>query len=447
MKYSQFNTIVSLNDVNYLYNSFDQKFIAIDPLLRELLEAAKNDDIDKMEEIHPTFYKHLIDEGYLVENDVNEVDKVREVVEKVDNNNKTFQLTINPTMNCNFKCWYCYETHIKKSSFSEAMIDKVGKFIERTTNNPELTYFNLAFFGGEPLLYFKRDVIPVIKKFQEECVSNKVDYSVGFTTNGYLVNDEFIQFFKDHGITPSLQITLDGYGEEHDKVRYVTKTKGSYREIVDNVKKLINNGFYVRLRINYTKDNIANTYKIAEEFDDISDEAKDDFLIVDYHRVWQDEGDVENEKILTVVDRNVEQYKLKNLSVIYNSPNNVLDSCYADKRNSAVINYNGDVYKCTARDFTKENRAGYLADDGTVVWENDHLEKRMDVKFKNKPCLTCKLLPICNGGCSQHAFEALESGDEFSEYCIYNGDELAKDDVVITKLKEIIETTEAEHAV
>lgn len=114
-------------------------------------------------------------------------------------------------------------------------------------------------------------------------------------------------------------------------------------------------------------------------------------------------------------------------------PNNVVNSCYADKRNSVVINYNGDIFKCTARDFTKAAREGYIDEQGELVWENDSLERRMNIKFKNKPCLSCKILPICNGGCSQHAMENLGK-----DYCMYDGDEAEKDKVVSAKISEIM---------
>ncbi len=442
MKYSQFNSIVTIENQIYLYNSFVQKFILIDPLLKDLLESAIVEGIDGLEEVHPDFYTYLKSEGFLVPNDVDEVGKVKEIVKFVDENNDSFLLTINPTMNCNFKCWYCYETHIKKSSFSEEMIETVNKFIEKTARKPKMNFFNLAFFGGEPLLYFKRDVTPVIKKLQQECKENLVDYSVSFTTNGYLINDYFIDFFKSHKITPALQITLDGYGKKHDEVRYVTKTKGSYVEIVNNIKVLLKNEFPVRLRINYTKDNIEDAYKIADEFDEIASEIKKEFLLVDLHRVWQDTGD---EDIPSIVNKNVDYILSKGIPVKHNSPNNVAESCYADKRNSAVINYNGDIYKCTARDFTRENRAGYISDQGDLIWENNYLERRMDIKFKNKPCLTCRLMPICNGGCSQHAMEALEEGGR-GEYCVYHGDDKLKDDVVKSKIEEIVGSLELNEA-
>ena len=435
MKYSQFNSIIPYHDKFALFNSFTQKFIIIDPMLRDLLLAAKAEGIDGLEEIHPTFYAYLQAEEYIIADGIDEVEKVKKIVKEVDENHTSFLLTINPSMNCNFKCWYCYETHIKKSSLNGEMIDKIGRFIEKTAQKPTMKFFNVSFFGGEPLLYFERDVQPIILKLKEECTINHIDYAMSFTTNGYLVNDDFIKFFKDNNLSCSLQITLDGYKEKHDLVRYVSSSKGSYEVIIQNIKKLLLNNFPIRLRINYTSENIHDVYKIAEEFNDIPQTLKDSLLLIDYHRVWQDS---KADDINEVVKENIDNMRESGITVKHLAPNNVRDSCYADKRNSAVINYNGDLFKCTARDFTTVKRAGYLNDSGELIWENDYLEKRMSVKFNNKPCLSCRLLPICNGGCSQHALEAL--GER--EYCVYFGDDKQKDDVVRSKIEEIIESLE-----
>ncbi|HSC36833.1 MAG TPA: SPASM domain-containing protein, partial [Chitinophagaceae bacterium] len=256
-------------------------------------------------------------------------------------------------------------------------------------------------------------------------------YHVSFTTNGYLINQEFVDYFKNKQISCSLQITLDGYREKHDLVRFVSAKKGSYTEIINNIRLLVSNGFVVRLRINYTDKNIEDTYRIAEEFADIDPALRNSCLMFDYHRVWQD-SKVDDLNI--VVDDNIEKLRDNGYNVMHKSPNNVRDSCYADKRNSAVINYNGDIFKCTARDFTTVQRAGFVDDDGNLIWENDYLNKRMAVKFNNKPCLSCRIMPLCNGGCSQHALDHLGNGD----YCVFFGDEGEKDKVVKSKVEEIL---------
>ncbi|THU40334.1 radical SAM protein [Niastella caeni] len=434
MKFSQFNAIIPHSGKFALYNSFTQKVIFLEETLKDILQAALNENIDALNEVHPTFYNYLIKQEFIIENNIDEVDKVKKLVKKYDENTDSFLLTINPSMNCNFKCWYCYETHVKNSRLNAEMIKKINLFINKTANKEGIKVFTLSFFGGEPLLYFKKEVIPIIDTYVDACRANGLKPSIYFTTNGYLINDEFIAYFKNKGISCGFQITLDGYKEQHDLVRFVSANKGSYEEIIKNVKLLISNNFPVRLRINYTDKNIIGTHKIADEFNDLPKDIKQRNLLMDYQRVWQDDKidntfDVIDDNINKITDAGV------NVTSTY-SPNNVKNSCYADKRNSAVINYNGDLFKCTARDFTTIKRAGYLSDDGTLVWENNYLERRMSAKFNNKPCLSCKIMPLCNGGCSQHAMEHLASG---LDYCVHHGDENKKMQIVKTKVDEIIE--------
>jgi uncharacterized protein len=431
MKFSQFNAIVPYKNKYALYNSFNQNVMFLIPELKELLTAAVNEGIENLESYHPEFYRYLVEQSYVVDSADNEVDKVKEISKRVDENEDTFLLTVNPTMNCNFKCYYCYETHVKQSKLSVDIITRINRFVDATVEKPSMKNFALSFFGGEPLLYFTKTVVPLIDHFIVRCREKKIPFDLGFTTNGYLVNQDFIDYFRNRNITCALQITLDGYKEEHDKVRYVTATKGSYDEIIKNIRLLITNKFFVRLRINFTDVNIHNTHKITAEFSDIDPEIIDQYLIFDFHRVWQ------NNKIDdTIIDlnRNIDSIRQDGFHVTGQfSANNVIESCYADKRNSAVVNYNGDIYKCTARDFTKPNRAGYINDSGELIWEDGYLEKRMDIKFKNKPCLSCKILPLCNGGCSQHAMERLGT-----DYCVYSGDENEKNKVVYAKIEELL---------
>jgi len=101
-------------------------------------------------------------------------------------------------------------------------------------------------------------------------------------------------------------------------------------------------------------------------------------------------------------------------------------SCYADKYNQATINYNGDVFKCNARDFDTNNREGILNEEGSIIW-NKRRDKRMSEKIIfNKSCSECNILPICGGGCSQQHIEY-----EGIDYCVNNYDENEKNAIII----------------
>lgn len=430
MKYSKFNNVVYYKDNKYfLYNALSNKFILVESLLKELLLSAHlSDDIDGLEDIHPTFFKKLVDDGFLVDDFEDEIENVKALRDQVDLSNESeYILTINPTMNCNFSCWYCYESHIKESKMEQDTLDNVINFIKSVVRDkPKLKYFTIAWFGGEPLLQYQK----VIKPIQKFCMAffeeRNIKYSASFTTNGFLINNEMIDLFKVTNVT-SFQITLDGNRELHNNVRFVNSKRGSYDEIVSNILLLCRKGFYVALRINYTKTNLIGVEDILQDIEELEEPFRANLEIA-FRKVWQ-EGDTSlGVKVRKIADI----FRNSGFRTISGgAPDNVRNSCYADKNNHATINYNGDIFKCTARNFSSEAKEGTLNTEGEIIWNQKYYD-RLSIKFKNKPCLECSIMPICNGGCSQKAIENIGK-----DYCVFNFDETAKKEVILNKLLEL----------
>ena len=90
MQYSQFNSIVPLEDKYALYNGYSNKVILIETDLKELLNAAIEEGVDNLEEVHPDFYHYLIENEFLIEQEVNEVEKVKMDSTRVDENPNMF---------------------------------------------------------------------------------------------------------------------------------------------------------------------------------------------------------------------------------------------------------------------------------------------------------------------------------------------------------------------
>lgn len=425
MKFSQFNSFFNFEDKKIGYNAYNNDFTILDPELYEILMAAvREKNEDELENIHPEFYNHLIEKGFLVDTDEDEVEKVKKIVQQVDHSNETFyQLTVNPTMNCNFKCWYCYETHIKASKMTSITLNSIVKLIYNIVEEKEqLKEFHLSWFGGEPLLYFDKTVKPILEEVYPTLTGKGVRFSSGFTTNGLLINQQMLDVCKQTGVS-FFQITLDGHRERHNQVRYISKEKGSYDEIVSNIFLSLKNQFKVSVRLNISEETIETLHLIADDFMHLTEDEKK-YLNFSFHEVWQEKKD-----IYTEVQDLVNLYREKGFTAIYKGVNldTVRNSCYADKNNHATVNYNGEVYKCTARDFESASKEGDLTEDGKIIW-NEKYDKRMNAKFKNPPCLKCPILPICNGGCSQQAIE-----NEGREYCIHDFDENKKLEIIRDK--------------
>ena len=419
MKTSIYNNFIPHKDKILGYNVLSNKFILLEPELYQIFESySQKNKIDELIMIHPEFYNFMISEGFFVKNQENEFEKVKALQQKIDNNDEMFDLFINPTMNCNFKCWYCYETHIKNSKMSSEMIGKVMKLTNNILNTqPNLKLLYLSWFGGEPLLQYKDVVLPLLKKLNAFCVDRKVKFNSGFTTNGLLINQKMIDDFKSYNVS-ELQITLDGIKPLHDKIRYISKSRGSYDEIVNNIILLAKNNIKTIVRINCTDKTLEELDSIIGTFSVLATDIKKN-LSFTLHRVWQIEDSLDVHISQFIKKNNGKDFLINGTSL-----DSFRDSCYADKKNQAIINYNGDVFKCTARKFSLENREGYLNSDGNIIW-NEKYYQRMNGKLKNPPCLTCRILPICGGGCSQMVLEKKKN------YCIYNFDEKKKDQLII----------------
>jgi uncharacterized protein len=398
MKFSKYNSLLGLtSQSSIIYNSKEDKCIIFkkedESLLCLLPEEVKNKN-------HRLF-NQLREINAIVDSNINELEEVIQLSKEIINDESIFKLIIIPTMDCNFSCWYCYESHITGSKLSTKTIDSIYKLIDNIlVSNSNLRNFTLSFFGGEPLLYYNETTKLIIDYIRTKYVYfTYIDFSINFTTNGYLLNDKIVKHLLEKDELKHFQITLDGGRNKHNGVRYTIEKEGSYDRIIQSIKILIKNRIEVLLRVNYTAKNIVSTKDIFTDIGDISLEDKK-YLKIGYFRIWQEKKKMNIENI---VDRIITKYQDNNFRV--SNDNEILDElknpCYADKKNELVVNFNGDLYKCTARDFNKKNKLGKLNEKGNVVWLKDKLEEWGNIKIQSKMCKCCRILPLCGGGCHQ----------------------------------------------
>lgn len=427
MKLSFYNVFFSYDGQIVGYNGLSNEYLLIDPDLYALLEAVKKQDtLPLLQEKHPDFYECLHNKAFIVKKEKDELAACLAQLNANDSNNTHYELHINPTMNCNFKCWYCYETHIKDSKLSPQIQENILKLVEQIVSNPNLKSLQLNWFGGEPLLYFDKTIFPLMVAIKNKCAARQIRFFSLITSNGLLINDSLINKCKENN-TLHFQITLDGHRERHNQVRFISEHRGSYDKIIQNIKKLILNGIYVNIRINCSKETFEGLERIADDFSDIAETYRN-FFSFDFHKVWQIEMGLGQE-----IDTFTELFRNRGFRVFSLNANIAKYSCYADKRNHAMINYNGDVFKCTARDFSAQNKEGILNNDGNIIW-NDRYQARFNLKYTNEPCQTCTIFPVCGSGCSQHSLENQEKN-----YCIYDYDEDKKTEVILNKFLSLIQ--------
>lgn len=399
MKQSKYNCILQDNTGMVIYNAATDQLVALTPQLANIFNEGKAAP-EKIKAQHAELYDHLLQKGIFVCDDADETEAYIRKREEYERSSGEYTITINPTLACNMSCWYCYESHKNMPAMSADVKQSVLLLIDKLLADNKLKKLNLSFFGGEPLLYFDKVVVDIVNHAKMQCKAFDAKLSIHFTTNAYLLTDSVLKQLE--GLDVSFQITIDGGKQVHDSVR---KTKGgepTYARIVEHIHQTLSHGFPVGVRFNYTAKSIPSFIDVVKDFSHLQQEQKQ-LVNFTFQRVWQDnEGDASQvEQQVEHIERAFEQAGL----FVNNAKSYIVPYCYADGVNTAVVNYNGDLFKCTARDFAPKSKEGILAADGTLRW-NERLRKRMSIRHGSDTCLQCRIYPICHGGCSQMKLEA-----------------------------------------
>ena len=151
------------------------------------------------------------------------------------------QIILKMTTACNLKCVYCSEgdqcTERLPEEIFRKLVDELPPLLEHVgTKDAEF-----LFHGGEPMLYGRE----ALQRLIDYARANLRGYNVEFLmqTNGTLIDDDWIKFFKAEGIAPG--VSLDGYPELHDKNRRTKSDEPTADKILHNLKLLHEAGINV----------------------------------------------------------------------------------------------------------------------------------------------------------------------------------------------------------
>jgi MoaA/NifB/PqqE/SkfB family radical SAM enzyme len=121
---------------------------------------------------------------------------------------------------CNLQCPYCYlgQDRVKQELTTQQWFDVIDQI-------PFYSFVTLV--GGEPLI--RKDFIPILER-----TAKKTFGKLNVVTNGILITDEIIDAFIRTKMM-LLSVSLDGYGENHDKNR---AKEGIFDKIITNLENL-----------------------------------------------------------------------------------------------------------------------------------------------------------------------------------------------------------------
>ncbi|MDR1564320.1 MAG: SPASM domain-containing protein [Oscillospiraceae bacterium] len=141
------------------------------------------------------------------------------------------QYTLHLTQGCNFACKYCGLAQAELNMSRETAFAAVDLALAEGD-----TSVGIGFYGGEPLLC-KSLIYDIVKYGQEQIGSSERKIFYKLTTNGSLLDDEFLHFAAKNGLFISL--SLDGNRQAHNLNRLDRSGKGTYSKAISALPMLL----------------------------------------------------------------------------------------------------------------------------------------------------------------------------------------------------------------
>ena len=397
LKLSQFN-IEKMNDNKLLlFNTLSQGLLELDEENIEEYEKLKQ-GISENQDL-----MNILSQGsMLVPQNVEEIENIKLINNIIKFDKSSLNLTIAPTLECNFACTYCYEKGKRYNTMNEETIEAIVKYVEEKAT--DIQNLSICWYGGEPLIQ-----LPIIEtlteKFKKICGAD-IKYNAIMVTNGYLLDVEKARKLKELSVD-TLQITLDGTKEIHDKRRFLVDKSGTFDEIINNVKEcceVIN----ISIRINLDKSNSNQSIQLLDLLEDPKLKNKVSFYVAqvdDINNTCSNTSCLNDSEFSQV---EIEFYKKAWERGLYRFSFPSFNACFcgAITFNNYVIDPLGDLYKCWNTIGYKEMNLGNVFDG---IKMNENLTRWINYNQYNSKCSGCNVFPICNGGCPYHSLTAGEN--------------------------------------
>ena len=402
MKISKYTFMFDENGQEYyVYNTLSNALMEIDKESYSLLFESRNTQKLSTADFDEDLWEALCINNIISDNDTDDYLEYKASITNIRKQRTGMHLTLAPTMDCCFRCHYCFEKYKEKKYMTPEIMDQIIKYV---TSYPELKNIKITWFGGEPLM-----AVPQIEEFydkfrdiwQEPFISNII-------TTGYHIDKESIRVMQKVGIS-SVQITLDGMKETHNKVKHLPSGEDVFERILSNIELLNDSApeINITIRVNLTLENkeeyiplhklcLTRFYgrsniTISPAF--VLDRGTGDICRSNNNIFF---GHIERSKFILNLAKN----GINSVFVRYPEP--FFNECAIRNEMAIAFDPEGYAYKCWEVIGNKEYAIGKLNDDGILTDINQTILNRQLYgadTFDDPICSQCKYLPICNGGC------------------------------------------------
>jgi len=332
------------------------------------------------------------------------------------------------TFKCNLACDYCaVNANLKEADVSEKMIDSIfRKYIGRDAQK-----IKINFTGGEPTICMDKIkyIVDKIRKLNLNPIyiintngmANKADLD-------YLVQNKF-KFF----------ISIDGLKEIHDNHRKNVSGKGSFDEVINNLKYLIDQEACVVPRATVTKESLNEMPNLVEFLGGLGIKI---FRIANVmecgraKRISVTAPDAEEyTNMLKKCRKIAKKYKMSLISSQYiNLFSPSIHACATMTGQEIIVAPNGNITTCFAV-YRKEDFMGdyfiigkYDSAKDEIIIDEEKKKRLQEYNVQNfEKCEKCFCKYICSAACPLlHALNADTNEYEkiSDKYCNFAKNEL-----------------------
>ena len=144
MKFNKYARHYELDDLHVLFNMLNDVIVVIDKELFDAINPHLKTPLD-IQSINRELYNNLLKSKFIVPDSADETEDLICSWQEEDRNPAQIKLTVNPTLQCNLRCWYCYEDHSGQSKVSPAIMDAIKCLIDNTLSRGSLQKLLLDF--------------------------------------------------------------------------------------------------------------------------------------------------------------------------------------------------------------------------------------------------------------------------------------------------------------
>lgn len=399
-KESIFNLWQEKNGKTYLVNTLSKgivSFTSKDEVdFTKSILSSKQFDLESSK--HDEYRKILLDNGFVLDQNIDEIELLKNGYSLSFNSEDFLQITLLPTMKCNFGCIYCFEED-KATNWDVNAVERLK--IYSRLNFLGKKNISIVLFGGEPTLEWS-----LLKNYLDYVFVLKKEYGfeldLRMTTNAYLINDSMASDIVCKYKFSSLQITVDCNRENHNKTRPLKGGGETYDQIIKNIKSIIDcdiktsNDTRIMLRVNLVNNKLMDIEPLLYEFT----ESEKKHISIYFRPAW-------NTNNFKIVNKNSSDFELfyfkaKEHGFTTLISHEKLSFCFCEGdsgKNVVHILPDLSIYKCI-NVFKEEYKVGYISESGKIIFDENKLEQYAQKNpFNDERCLSCKYLPMCFGGC------------------------------------------------